>query len=211
MDAIDILGDLLGQKKRQSGKGSDILKDIFGRGSSRKEVAKPKRPDEIKREANDLEDLLNVANGRADQRTGRTNRTAPAPHADSRRDDAHPRSSKDDNERAIVLVRAMVNAAKADGQLDRKEQQNIIERMGNSSAETLNFLKREFDRPLDVDEFVREVPVGMEQQVYTLSLIVIDLDTGREATYLVNLANGLRLPMEVREKIHADLGAPSVY
>jgi uncharacterized membrane protein YebE (DUF533 family) len=51
----------------------------------------------------------------------------------------------------------------------------------------------------------------MEQQVYTMSLIAIDLDTGEEAKYMMELAESLRLPAEVREQIHQRLGAPSIY
>jgi uncharacterized membrane protein YebE (DUF533 family) len=51
----------------------------------------------------------------------------------------------------------------------------------------------------------------MEQQVYTMSLIAIDLDTGEEAKYLMELSESLRLPTAVREQIHQRLGAPSIY
>ena len=51
----------------------------------------------------------------------------------------------------------------------------------------------------------------MEQQVYTMSLIAIDLDTNREARYLTQLADALRIPADVREQIHQRLGAPSMY
>jgi uncharacterized membrane protein YebE (DUF533 family) len=105
----------------------------------------------------------------------------------------------------------MVNAAKADGRLDRDEQQAIIDRMANPTRESIDFLRQEFARPLNVDEFAREVPIGMEQQVYTMSLIAIDLDTGSEATYLMDLAERLRIPVDIREKIHQQLNAPSIY
>ena len=58
MDAIDILGELLGHKTQQSSRGGNILKDIFGRGRSASPP--PKKPGEIKRDAEKLEDLLNV-------------------------------------------------------------------------------------------------------------------------------------------------------
>lgn len=73
------------------------------------------------------------------------------------------------------------------------------------------FLKQEFDRSTSAHEFAMSVPVGMEQQVYTLSLIAIDLDTGDEAKYLMELADSLRLSKDVRQQIHERLGAPSIY
>jgi uncharacterized membrane protein YebE (DUF533 family) len=105
----------------------------------------------------------------------------------------------------------MLNAAKADGQLDREEQDKIMQRLGGSSREAMAFLRDEFARPLDVHEFARSVPIGMEQQVYTMSLVAIDLDTGREAKYLLELANSMRLSPEIREQIHQRYGAPSIY
>jgi uncharacterized membrane protein YebE (DUF533 family) len=206
VDAIDILGDLLGHRTQRPGRGTDVLQDIFGRGSRRTRTTQVSK-EEIKNQSDDLEDLLNVANERAHQRhqTPGAGKSIPVGKPQS------TAGGTSQNDKALVLIRAMTNAAKADGQLDRSEQQKIMDRLGSASAEAIEFLKQEFARPMNVQEFVREVPVGMEQQVYKLSLIVIDLDTGREADYLMQLAEGLRIPSDVREKIHADLGAPSIY
>ena len=72
-------------------------------------------------------------------------------------------------------------------------------------------MREEFSSPLDVRDYARSVPVGMEEQVYTLSLMAIDLDSGSEAKYLMELSECLRLPPETRERIHQRLGAPSMY
>lgn len=58
-----------------------------------------------------------------------------------------------------------------------------------------------FARPLDAREFAWSVPVGMEQQVYTTSLIAIEVDSDREDRYLRELAHGLRLAPEVCDQI----------
>ncbi|MCO8124466.1 tellurite resistance TerB family protein [Stieleria sp. TO1_6] len=214
MDITDILGSLLGSQTRRGGKGGDALNDIFKRRSS---PAKPSgststAPTDIDRQAKELEDILNVAKDR--------NSGSPAPTTTSTRSPSAPASrssqsgagqSSVDQERATILVRAMVNAAKADGQIDQTEQQNIIKQLHNPSREALQFLQDEFDRPLDVRGFAMSVPVGMEQQVYTMSLIAINLDTGAEAKYLKELGDTLRLSQEVREQIHQRMGAPSVY
>ncbi len=105
----------------------------------------------------------------------------------------------------------MVNAAKSDGQIDQTEQQSILGRLSDRSPETIRFLREEFARPLDVHEFAESVPLGMEQQVYMLSLITIDLDTSGEAKYLTELADALRISPEVRNQIHTKVGAPSLY
>ena len=71
MDAIDILGSILGHKRNQSGKGPDILNDIIKGGArSRTRPRAPSsgssipRTDEIERQARELEDMLGVANDR---------------------------------------------------------------------------------------------------------------------------------------------------
>jgi uncharacterized membrane protein YebE (DUF533 family) len=111
----------------------------------------------------------------------------------------------------MVLIRAMINAAKADGQVDQAEQQNILQRLNDRSPETIAFLQQEFARPVNLNEFARSVPVGMEQQVYMLSLITIDLNTAGEAKYLMELGDALRISPEARNQIHQRVGAPSLY
>ena len=210
MDAIDILGSLLGHKTKRGGRGGNVLTDIFGGGS--KSASAPSRPPssaEIQRQAEQLEDMLRVAKGRATGgrstgSTGSRDRGIPTPRS---RPSGNP---PDDNERALVLVRAMIGAAKADGRLDREEQENILKQV-DPSPNAVQFLREEFRRPVDIRDLVASVPIGMEQQVYTVSLIAIDLDTGQEAEYLMELAELLRLPTEVREQIHQRLGAPSIY
>ena len=203
MDAIDILGELLGHKTQQPSRGGNILKDIFGGGTRRSASPPPKKPQEIQHEAQELEDLLNVANDRRSQRHSGGQPTSTRQSTDGNR--------SSENETAMVLLRAMINAAKADGKLDQGEQKKIMEQLHSADRKTLDFLQQEFSAPLDLNGFIRSVPVGMEQQVYTMSLIAVDLDTGTEADYLVQLSRGLRISDEAREQIHQRLGAPSVY
>ena len=63
------------------------------------------------------------------------------------------------NDQAVLMIRAMVNAAKSDGRVDEAEQQNIISKLGSDVSEAeINFLKQEFAAPLDVASFARSVP-----------------------------------------------------
>ncbi len=116
------------------------------------------------------------------------------------------------NEQALVLVRAMIDAAKADGQVDAQEQEKIIQGFGaDVSEEELAFLREEMARPLDVNDLVRQVPRGMEKQVYLMSLTAIDLDTNPEAQYLHQLAQSLGLDAQTVNAIHDQVGAPRLY
>lgn len=175
---------------------------------------------DIQRQARELEDLLNVATNRSagrqaappTQSPAAQRQTIPAGNApfaqngaaqrgDSPFDDVRARQSQ----QALVLVQAMVNAAKCDGQISQAEQQAILNRLDNPSPETIQYLRDELAKPLDVREFAWSVPVGMEQQVYTMSLAAIDVDSDREQRYLRELAHGLRLSPEVCEGIKDQL------
>jgi uncharacterized membrane protein YebE (DUF533 family) len=266
MDAIDILGSLLGGRKSggsNSGGGlggglggailGQILKNATGGGtrqptppqsspppSSNRGASRVSPTGDLQREASELEDLLNVARNRTQQRTqaptqqpaprqvpqstpqqtfpqsnspfsnspfskpaGRT--TAPPP----RRDPVN--NSQQQNEDALVLIRAMINAAKSDGDISEAEQQSLLERIGNPTQEVVDFLRYEFNQPLDVREFAWSVPLGLEQKVYTMSLAAIELDQHKEVAYLRDLAHGLRLAPEVCNQIHQQFNAQEIF
>jgi len=114
-------------------------------------------------------------------------------------------------DQATILIRAMINAAKADGQVDRDEQQKIIGKLGDVTQDEIDFVNRELNQPLDVELFIRSIPRGMEQQVYTVSLMAIDLDSNAEAQYLHKLAQGTGISPEVCNLLHERLGAPALY
>ncbi|MEW4490182.1 DUF533 domain-containing protein [Thalassoglobus sp. JC818] len=225
MDAIDILGGLLKKKSSGSGSGADILKDMFGRGSRSQPQAKtPQRrtTESIEDQAKDLEDMLNVAHGRTSGGGGTSSRgPTPQPQSTSRTqiEPGGPLSPDvgspswggedriDEQKRAMALIQAMVNAAKSDGQISREEQQSILSHLDRPDQETIDFLRSEFNKPLDVRDFAWSVPIGLEQEVYSLSLIVVDLVSEQESNYLRELAHGLRLSAstceQIRRQIHS--------
>lgn len=114
-------------------------------------------------------------------------------------------------DQALILVRAMIDAAKADGRVDENERQRVLEKLGDVSPEEAEFVRQELARPLDVEGFARSVPPEMARQVYAVSLTAIDLDTNPEARYLDQLARGLGISPEECNRIHDQLGAPRLY
>lgn len=115
-------------------------------------------------------------------------------------------------ETAKILIRAMVNAAKSDGQIDETEQQKIVSNLGEEvSEEERNFVLSEMQSPLDLPGFINEVPRGAEQQVYLMSLMAIDLDSQAEAQYLDKLREGFGMTQEASNAIHAQVGVPPLY
>jgi uncharacterized membrane protein YebE (DUF533 family) len=109
-------------------------------------------------------------------------------------------------DQATLLIRAMCNAAKADGQIDEQEQKNIIGRMGELDQSEIDFLRKEFAAPLDLQGFVSSVPRDLGPQVYTLSVMAVKVDTREEATYLQQLAQGLGIDRQEVNSIHQQLG-----
>lgn len=114
--------------------------------------------------------------------------------------------SASEREQVIVLIRAMIHAAKADGRIDAQEQQAILERVGNTNQETIQFLRQEFANATNARDFAWSVPLGMEAAVYAASISSITIDQQSEVDYLKELAQGLRLPPKLCNQIHQQYG-----
>jgi uncharacterized membrane protein YebE (DUF533 family) len=114
-------------------------------------------------------------------------------------------------DQATLLIRAMINAAKADGQVDSEEQKRILDKLGEITQDEMAFVRDELTRPLDLEDFTRSIPQGMEQQVYAISLMAIDLDSQAEAQYLHNLAQASGISPQVSNQIHQQFGAQPIY
>ncbi len=111
-----------------------------------------------------------------------------------------------DDDEAMILIRAMCNAAKADGSVDDAEVDAIVSRAGALDADDEAMLRAELRSPLDLDGFITDVPSGMEADVYAASLLPITIDTPAEVQYLQQLGQGLGLSTEAMNSIHQELG-----
>ena len=242
MDAMDVLGALLGSKRTSGSPGGSMLEEMLTRGRSgaaspssrstpsspaatpRRQPApsrhQPRRPKSIGEAARGLEELLGVTNDRYQQRHPQSrSQPAPAPtptpapqrESSSRYQAPNPHEEEALNAQSEILIRAMISAAKADGQIDDQEQQRITGKLGHLSQADIAFLRQELARPLDVRELAWDVPLGMEEQAYVMSLIGMDLDQNKEAEYLADLAHGLRLAPQRCNEIHRQYGAPEIF
>lgn len=122
-----------------------------------------------------------------------------------------PSHDVQDEAEAAIMLKAMIQAAKADGKLDAGEKERLLEAVGSASRAEIDFINHELQRPVDLDDLLADVPRGMEEKVYTVSVLAITLDERTEAEYLHQLAQALGLdPAEVNE-IHSALQAPLIY
>ncbi len=112
---------------------------------------------------------------------------------------------------AGLMLSAMIQAAKSDGKIDAAEEQKLLGRLGDVSAEERAFVQAEMQKPVDVDALAREVPRGLEAQVYAMSVMGIDLDSKAEAQYLHALAGALGVDQAGVNNIHAQLGVQPLY
>jgi uncharacterized membrane protein YebE (DUF533 family) len=111
--------------------------------------------------------------------------------------------------RAELLLRAMINAAKADGQIDGTEMNNILGKLDEAGAgqDAKDFVLAEMRRPLDLDGLVAGVnSPDTAAAVYAASVMAIRVDTPAEETYLSQLAARLKIPAQVQASLNASLG-----
>jgi uncharacterized membrane protein YebE (DUF533 family) len=120
--------------------------------------------------------------------------------------------SPDQEAAAALMLSAMIQAAKSDGQLDEAEKEKLMGQLGGDiDASEAEFLRQEMAKPVDVAALVRDTPQGMGPQIYMMSLLAIDLDNQNEAQYLHSLAQGYGLDAAMVNDIHERLGVPSLY
>ena len=109
-------------------------------------------------------------------------------------------------QQAKLMIRAMIQAAKADGEIDPQEQATIVEKLGDLDEEEIAFVKAELAAPPDLQRLVQDAGDVGREQIYSTSLASIRVDNQAEATYLQQLARGLGLSDEQRDAIHARMG-----
>jgi uncharacterized membrane protein YebE (DUF533 family) len=124
-----------------------------------------------------------------------------------------PAEEEELDRKAGLVLRAMINAAKADGQIDGAELQRIVGKLEDAGAdqEARQFVMAELQRPLDLEGLTQEVRTPeVAAEVYAASLLSIEVDTTAERDYLRQLASGLGLDDSTVQRIHQMMDAPSV-
>ena len=114
--------------------------------------------------------------------------------------------SRQEEEEAGLLIRAMMQAAKADGNIDEDEKEKLLGNLGELEQSEIEFINAEMQRPIDPHALARDVPRGMEQQVYMMSVMGINVDTQREVDYLNDLAGAMGMTSDQQREVHQMLG-----
>jgi uncharacterized membrane protein YebE (DUF533 family) len=123
-----------------------------------------------------------------------------------------PQASYQREELGKSLVRAMISAAKADGQIDAEEKSRIFQRLEAMplSAEEKAFVFDELSSPLDIDAVASRADTPEHaSEIYAASLVAMKPDTPAERAYLDALAYKLKLDPALVTEIHKTAGLES--
>ncbi|KGJ05868.1 Uncharacterized membrane protein YebE, DUF533 family [Paracoccus halophilus] len=129
----------------------------------------------------------------------------------SRGDEPEVAPTPEQNAMAGLMLRAMIQAAKADGEIDEQEKARLMSEFGDLDDEERAFIREQMAAPVDAAALAREVPEGFGPQIYLMSLMAIEFDNRKEAEYLHELAQNLGLDKATVNGIHEKVGVINLY
>ncbi len=193
------LGDLLGQLSGAGGGASgglgDMLGQLTGSGSGGQSAS-----------AGGLAGIGGLLGGLAGARGG-----AAASQLEALLDQDNPSQEPDEDEMAQLMLRAMLYAARADGDIDPQEKAKLLEAFEGSGPEEMETVSKILRETADPTAIADATPKGVETQVYTMSLNAISPDNRAEAEYLHTLAQRLGLSPSTVNQLHDSLAVPRIY
>jgi Protein of unknown function (DUF533) len=110
---------------------------------------------------------------------------------------------------AVLLIRAMIAAANADGVIDEEERNRILKKFETAdlSDQEHSFIVKELLSPAGLEDIVAQVKSPeMAKKVYSVSLLAIEVDTDAEHTYMNTLARQMNLNESDLNDIYRTLG-----
>ncbi|CAN7380851.1 tellurite resistance TerB family protein [Rhizobium sp. LjRoot30] len=117
------------------------------------------------------------------------------------------------NDFVLVLIQAMIAAAKADGHIDDTERARIIDKVKLSGfgSEAEAFFQKELNEPTDLDALIAAARTEEQRvELYTASRLAIEPDSRAERGYLDLLAGRLGLPDALVDHIEATVSTAKV-
>lgn len=114
---------------------------------------------------------------------------------------------------AVVLVRAMIAAARADGHIDSAEREAILGKvkLAGLGADAETFLEKELTNPVDLDAIIAAASTESQKvELYTASRIAVNPDSRAERGYLDLLAGRLGLADGLVDHIEATVASAKV-
>jgi uncharacterized membrane protein YebE (DUF533 family) len=113
-------------------------------------------------------------------------------------------------QQAELVLKAMINAAKADGRIDEAEIRRIVGKLEEMGADrdAQAFVMGQMQGPPETETLTAAARGRPElaAQMYAASLMAIEVDTPAERAYLQQLAGGFGLDARVVQRIEAMVG-----
>ena len=112
-----------------------------------------------------------------------------------------------------LVLRAMINATKADGRVDQDEVNRMMGKFSEIGvdAEGRRYLMNQLQQPMETEKLIaaaKDQP-DLAAQIYAASLLAIEVDTQAEKNYLDRLAAGLGLAPQITGRIQQMVGLQS--
>ena len=123
----------------------------------------------------------------------------------------NPAVEPDEDEVAKLMLRAMTQAARADGDIDAEEKAALMDMLREGDPANIEVVQQILEEPVDAQAVAQSTPRGLETQVYSMSVNAITPDNQAEGQFLHNLAQALGLQPDTVNQIHDGLGAPRIY
>ena len=124
-----------------------------------------------------------------------------------------PSAANEKNMQAKLLLKAMVNAAKADGHVTEQELTKIDSRLRELGLthEDQAHISQELAKPFDLEGLLADIPSPeMAAEVYVASLLVTDENSPADKGYLSMLAARLPLEPSLLNELHASAARATV-
>ena len=108
---------------------------------------------------------------------------------------------------AGLMLRAMIQAAKCNGDIDEGERQKILETLGDDAeAEDMAFIQAQLAAPVDVEGLAADTPDAQKFQLYAMSMMSIRVDTPAEKAYMSALADALGIDAQTAQILNMQMG-----
>ena len=109
-------------------------------------------------------------------------------------------------ESAGLMLRAMIQAAKSDGDIDDAERAKILETVGDDAdADDIAFIQAQLAAPVDVEALAADTPDAQKFQRYAMSMMSIRIDTPAEKAYMAALADALGIDPQTAQMLNMQM------
>ncbi|NKJ66308.1 tellurite resistance TerB family protein [Vibrio chemaguriensis] len=120
----------------------------------------------------------------------------------------HETFDPDDSKHSVLILKAMIGAAKADGHVDEEEMARIEQALVDMGADehVRQLVQQELNKSLDPAEIANQATSPQQaSEIYLASLIVADEQNFMEKAYLQELAKQLQLSPEVTQQLEVQM------